>query len=137
MTIAMIAGTTLGFTQDSQPQLPILEKAELPVYPATAWYAGIRGTVHLKVSTDGKNVSKVEIESGQPMLAKAAEANVRTWLFRDHTPTSFETTFNYKLLPGTDCNVYNNNIALQLPTDVEITAKQVWICDPVAEEPKR
>jgi hypothetical protein len=73
------------------------------------------------------------------MLITAAEENVRTWLFEQHSPTTFETTFRYKLLPSkcdSNCNcdsVEKGSVLLQLPTDVEVNAKSVQICDPAVE----
>jgi hypothetical protein len=95
--------------------------------------ARIEGTVRLRVSTDGEKVVDVTVEQGQPLLAKAAQDNVRTWQFAKHSPTVFETTFAFHLL--TDCEqVYENGrITLTLPAEVEVTATPtVEECNPEA-----
>ncbi len=76
------------------------------------------------------------------MLAEAAQKNVKTWQFEPHTPTTFETTFHYKLLPSkcdAECNcdsVAKSSVLLQLPSDVEVNAKELIICDSASNKPR-
>lgn len=74
----------------------------------------------------------VTVESGQPMLAKAAQDNVRTWTFLKGEPTSFESRFSYKLNEGCDsATPENGRVVLELPTRVAITAPRwPFECDP-------
>ena len=53
---------------------------------------------------------RTEVESGQPMLAQAAQKNVKTWQFEQHSPTTFEVTFRYRLLKSkiTTQGMYNS-----------------------------
>ncbi len=74
-----------------------------------------------------------------PMLARAAKENMETWQFEQHTPTSFEATFRYKLLPS-ECDaqcscdsVEKGTILLRLPDEVEVSAKELMICDAAVE----
>jgi len=73
------------------------------------------------------------------MLAQAAKENVKTWQFEQHRPTTFEATFHYKLLLSkcdSECNcdsVEKGSVLLQLPTNVEVSAKELLICDPAVE----
>jgi hypothetical protein len=99
--------------------------------------ARIRGVVRLRVSTDGKSVSSVEIVSGPPLLARLASDNVKTWLFKPHAPTSFDVTFHYKLLRPTKCDSNCNcefpgkeGVLLQLPAQVDLSAKIPMACSP-------
>jgi len=71
---------------------------EPPGYPGLAIDAGIQGLVHLRATTDGHFVTKIETEDGNPFLARAAAANLRTWRFTDHVRRTFEVTFDYQLL---------------------------------------
>ena len=77
----------------------------------------------------------MEIQSGQPMLAQAAQDNVKTWQFEKHPPTTFEATFHYRLLASkcdSACNcdsAERPSVLLHLPTDVEISAKELMVCD--------
>ena len=119
--------------KETAEALPIVISASMPLYPMPAWMAGIEGVVRLRISTDGRRVSTVLVESGPPMLAPATEQNVRTWQFKDHAPTSFVATFRYKLRHAEKCYLENGTAVLNLPTDVEVSAKRVLTCDPVSE----
>ena len=81
--------------------VPRITQRRQPDYPMLPWEAHIQGQVRLRVSTDSYCVAKVTAESSEPLLAQAAEANVRTWWFDTHKPGTFSVTFNYRLLePG-------------------------------------
>ena len=67
-------------------------------YPPLAREAQIEGQVRMRVSTDTYCVAKISTDSGDPILAQAAEANVRRWFFGSHKPGTFDLTFNYRLL---------------------------------------
>jgi hypothetical protein len=78
----------------------------------------------------------VEVESGQPMLARAAQDNVKTWQFDPHNPMTFEATFRYKLLPSrcdAQCSACDSvekpSVLLRLPSQVEVNAKELMVCD--------
>jgi len=112
-------------------KLPVAKSGEMPFYPPLANAARIQGDVHLRVTTDGSGVASVTVEGGQPMLAKAAEDNVRTWKFDPHEPTSFSTLFSYRLLAEPNCKTEksgNGEVHLNLPTQVEITANARGAC---------
>jgi hypothetical protein len=121
--------TTVGSSQQSVDRPPNVVSAAVPFYPPGPRMANVEGDVWLKVSTDGKRVSSVEVESGQPMLAQAAEDNVRTWEFREHKPTTFDVRFRYRLLPEFECDPDSGTAQLHLPVEVEVTAKRIKICD--------
>jgi hypothetical protein len=81
--------------------LPEVTGHREPTYDWLPFEARIQGQVRLRATTNGVRVVKVVRESGDALLADAAEANVRTWQFNYHTPGTFEATFNYRLLdPG-------------------------------------
>lgn len=132
---AIAQGTSNGSAQPRQP-LPTLKSGEMPLYPPLARLAHIEGNVKLRVSTDGERVTGVSVEEGQPMLAKAAEANVKTWQFVNHNPTVFETTFAFHLVEQTGCKPLSNNgkIMLNLPDHIDVTAPGASLggCDPDA-----
>src|SRR4051794_33375152 len=70
---------------------PTVTTAQAPLYPPLPRMAHIAGTVTLRVVTDGEKVAEVSVVNGQPMLAKAAQDNVKTWRFMKHEATTFET----------------------------------------------
>lgn len=131
----MSAGVFLSLVAiDAAPQndgsLPLVTSASIPIYPPLARMARIEGTVRIRISTNGSAVSKVEIESGQPLLAKASEENVKTWRFQKHSPTTFKVTFQYHMTPESLCEIDNPIVTLRLPSSIEIVAKGVRTCDP-------
>ena len=121
--------------QQKKPPLPTVLSANVPFYPRTPQEAHIQGVVQLRISTDGSRASSIEVESGPAMLAQAAKENVKTWQFEPHSPTTFEATFHYKLLPSSKCDsecncdsVGSGTMLLQLPTDVEVSAQNLPNC---------
>jgi len=118
VVIACIAH--VGAAQEASGVLPEVVQANVPLYPADALAAHISGEVHLRVTTDGKAVSAKSEETGPPMLVKAAEENVRTWGFANHTATSFEVIFSYKLTDSAKCEAGSRGVVLHLPREVEV-----------------
>ncbi len=129
--VVFAGGTTAGRGQTQGP--PVVDAAAVPFYPALARVARIEGAVRLRVRTDGKRASEVSVVSGHPLLARAAQENVRTWRFRSHSPTAFETTFHYRMLSESECEMDSGSVLLKLPTEIEVTAKGWQTCDPVVE----
>ena len=130
-------GASMSVGQQAKMVMPTVASASVPLDPRLILPARPQGDVVLRVSTDGQRVSAVEVKSGPPMLAEAAKDNVKTWQFEPHTPTSFEVTFHYKLLLPTKCDSECNcdseekeSVLLQLPTNVDVSAKVPAICDP-------
>jgi|GEM_PF-1967134 len=126
-------GATMSTAQQSKEPLPTVATAGVPFYPPVARVARIEGVVHLRLSTDGKRVSAISVESGPPALVQAAQENVRTWQFKDHSPTTFEATFRYKMLSESECEMDSGTVLLRLPTEVEVSARGVQTCDPTVE----
>jgi TonB family protein len=130
--VVTLAGTVVATAQQKSP--PNLLSASVPLYPRTPQMAHIEGVVHLRISTDGSRVASVEVQSGQPMLAQAAQDNVKTWQFEPHDPVTFVATFRYKLLPSkcdAKCNcdsAEKPSVFLQLPNNVEVNAKELMVC---------
>jgi len=127
-------GATVAVSQDRP--LPSVISASVPFYPRIPQQAHIEGVVRLRISTDGNRAASVEVESGQPMLARAAQDNVKTWQFDPHSPMTFEATFRYKLLPSrcdAECktcdSVEKPSVLLRLPSQVEVNAKELMVCD--------
>ena len=114
---------TIAFAQ-SQPEkgaaLPHVASAQDPVYPKIALATRVSGTVRLHVSTDGMRVIAIEIVSGPPMLLESARSTVQSWNFEKHTPTSFEVTFEYKLINVYGCKEVDRGVSLDLPAHVEV-----------------
>jgi len=104
--------------------LPSVTNFECPKYPSNAESMRLQGTVRMQVTTDGHKVVDVKLSPAHPVLAQAAEKNVRTWKFADHTPTSFTVTYfyvsegNYKPDPVTKCSA-----KMELPTKVTVSTK--------------
>jgi hypothetical protein len=120
----------LAWGQDSTQTAPLLRAAKVPTYPRVALLSHIQGVVKIRVTTNGKEVSSVEADSGPPMLVKAAKENVLTWEFEDHAPTTFVTVFTYSIRKPAQCDVGNSIAVLHMPQEVQISANGVKTCDP-------
>ena len=112
--------TCISYAQQVAEPLPEVISATVPFYPPIARAARIYGVVHLHLSTDGKRVSTIIGQTGPAMLIKSAEENVRTWIFAEYVPTSFDVSFRYNLLDVSKCETGNKPVVLHLPTEVEI-----------------
>ncbi len=129
LALALALAPNTSVAQQPNNPAPVVTSASVPLYPRIPLIAQITGVVRLRVSTDGSRVTSMEMESGPPILANAAEENVKTWQFEPHKPTTFETTFTYKLLPMTcdakgQCNGRQNDEGLlHFPTDVQINTR--------------
>ena len=78
--------------------VPEITQHTQPRYPLLPWEARIRGEVRMRVAADSYCVAKIATDSSEPLLAQAAEDNVRTWWFAYHKPGTFDLTFNYRFL---------------------------------------
>jgi hypothetical protein len=116
--------------QQAAEELPLVIDAKLPLYPVEANEAHIQGVVKIKVTTDGKKATSLEVVSGPPMLAKYAKENILTWEFANHRPTTFVTTFEYVIEDPGPCGFSNGTSVVHLPLEVRTTAKVVETCDP-------
>lgn len=141
LLLFMFGLAVLAYGQSAVPQAPVpaLASAAVPFYPRLAQQARIQGVVTLHLSTDGKRVSAIEGERGPLMLVKAAKENVKTWQFEPHMPTTFETTFRYRLFDSkcdSQCKcsgVEKATVMLRLPTEAEVSAETLMLCDPAVE----
>lgn len=140
---ALLLLAAFSVAQDKPAQingsLPKTVSASVPFYPELARETHIQGIVILRVSTDGKRVSAVDAENGHRLLVNAATENVKTWQFEPHSPTTFEVKFHYRLLNSkcdSECKCQSEEkeqVVLQLPTNVEMSAVALMTCDPAVE----
>ena len=102
VTLALLFWVPLG--NWAQPQtssaLPLVVQHADPTYPPLARQTRISGDVHVEITTDGESVISAAAIDGHPLLRSSAEANVRTWKFARHKPSTFSVTFRYKLDDG-------------------------------------
>jgi len=126
-------------TAQQREPVPNVVSASVPFYPRVAQKAHIEGVIRLRVTTDGVRASSIEIIGDPSILARVAIDYVTTWEFDDNRPITFDTTFHYRILPSKcddECNCTTTEapaVVLHLPSLVEISAAQVWTCDPVEE----
>ncbi len=115
------SGTRL-LSQSTSKALPVLVKAEVPRYPFPDRVMGIQGTIRMRVQTAGTAVQQVTVlsDGGHPVLASAAEANIRSWEFQKHDHAAFDVTYKYLLRSGSDGRMLN--AVLRLPVYVEVIA---------------
>ncbi len=107
--------------QQPKQALPMVAYAAVPLYPPRARVANVEGVVRVQVTTDGHRViTTVANPSSHPELAQAAQANVRTWQFTVHEPTTFTVTYRYKFVDDLKPEQNNPRVVLSLPTEVEV-----------------
>jgi len=110
--------------QETPADLPKVTMFECPKYPPKAESARLQGMVRMQVTTDGHAVANVKLTSGHPLLAPDAIKNVHTWMFADHTPTTFSVDYFYvfqghfKRDPANGCDA-----KLELPSKVTVSTK--------------
>jgi hypothetical protein len=95
---------------------------ECPTYPPLAKQNHIGGIVTIQATTDGKKIVDLKI-TGLPVLAEAAEANIRTWKLADDAPRNFTVKYIYVQEGEYEPDpVYNCRAKLELPNKVEVSA---------------
>jgi hypothetical protein len=116
--------------QKDTESLPTVTKFECPTYPEKARSLHIEGVITMQITTDGHGVSGVKVLRAARVLAPYAEANVRTWKFTDHLPTTFTVTYdyafegNYKQDPATKCEA-----KMDLPKSVKVSTESPLLQD--------
>ena len=108
--------------REQSQALPTVIDFVCPAYPPKAQSMRLSGTVKLQVTTDGHQIVQVKPLPSHPVLLEAADKNVRTWKFAEHTPTTFTVTFFYvgegkfKRDPVTKCDA-----KMELPSTVKVS----------------
>jgi hypothetical protein len=92
-----------------------------PTYPAAAKANHIGGIVTIQVSTDGKKITDLKT-TGLPLLASAAEENLRTWEFAENAPRNFTVRYLYVQEGEYEPDpVHHCRAKLELPNKVEVS----------------
>jgi Gram-negative bacterial TonB protein C-terminal len=105
------------------PESPVVNSAQMPLFPVLARQARIEGAVQVKVTTDGTSITKITASGAHKILLDAAEENVRTWKLYRHKPQTFTVTFVYKLESPEVNGFVNPTVLLELPSRVEVRTK--------------
>jgi hypothetical protein len=100
--------------------LPTVTGATVPLYPPIARVASLQGTVVLLVTTSGNKVESTKILSGHPLLAQAAESNIRTWTFIGNPPQSMKVVYRYEISEKCEGDP---SVKLAFPSEAWICAK--------------
>ncbi len=109
------------WAQPPEEERLVVRAARLPVYPPLARRGGITGAVVAEVEVKAGTVTRVEIKSGDRLLASETVANIRTWQFDADTNGSFSTAFVYHL-EKRKVGDEGPTVELHLPASVRITA---------------
>jgi hypothetical protein len=80
----------------------------------------LQGTVVLLVTTSGNKVESTKILSGHPLLAQAAESNIRTWTFIGNPPQSMKVVYRYEISEKCEGDP---SVKLAFPSEAWICAK--------------
>jgi len=107
--------------------VPLLVRAEIPLYPPVALAARLSGTVRIKVQVSKGAVVSTETDSSSSahtVLVSAAQKNVKTWQFAPDANGPFELTYIYQLETHEADLPENPRVEIQLPF-VKITGRPV------------
>jgi TonB family protein len=103
-TISLVVSGFLlmSATSYSQPKWDAyITSLQMPCYPPLARQARIQGIVRVKLTVAGDgSVASAEAVEGNPVLSRAAVANVQTWKFgttEQQQPEPTIVVFDYKL----------------------------------------
>lgn len=121
-----LIGLAVSHVLAAQPRkvaLPTVAEAKVPLYPPLARAANVQGKVRVRVTTVGRRVLMTSVENGLPLLAVAAEENLRTWQFASHEPISFIVTYTFKLVGNWKEQSDNPTVTMRLPTEVEVSTQ--------------
>ena len=100
--------------------LPTGSGAAVPLYPPLARAASVQGVVVLMGTTSGDKIESTKVLSGHPLLAAAAESNIRTWTFIGNPPQTFEVTYRYRI---SDQCKGTPSVKMDFPSGVTICSK--------------
>jgi hypothetical protein len=139
------SGTAISGADRQAARLPTVIAAAMPAYTGIALNARVRGRVRIQVYTDGEQVQLTVVQDGPRLLRDIAQANLKTWRFAPHQPTSFEVTFDFNAVnkshpdpcgPGRKAPWLGPDAvtSLDFPTAVRIEAvgEMAAFCDPTA-----
>jgi TonB family protein len=102
-----IVGILLAFHAYAGEWFPV--RIESTTYPLIATQARIAGAVRLRIALDGDgNATRIEVISGNAVLAKAAQDNLKLWKFtivptdRREAPKTIDFTYEFRLKGETE-----------------------------------
>ena len=100
--------------------LPTVTGAAVPLYPPIARAASVQGIVVLLATSSGDKVESTKVLSGHPLLAKAAESNIRTWTFIGKPPQSMKVIYRYEI--SEECGG-DPSVKLDFPSEATVCTK--------------
>lgn len=83
--------------------VPVIVSGDVPFASEFAISALLFSATRLRVTTDGRRAVDVSRVTGNYAVADGFSANVRTWRFADHQPTTFEVEFRISRLDYNPC----------------------------------
>jgi hypothetical protein len=98
LTLALLANLLSAAIVQAPEPPPALLAGDLPVYPVFARKAKVQGTVRIRLSTDGHRALSADQVVGNEMLIGSVQDAVKTWVFREHQPTTFEAEVRFKFI---------------------------------------
>jgi hypothetical protein len=93
VSVMSVAALVQRPSAQSSPVMPVVVSGDVPFAPEFAIRAKLFSATRLRVTTDGHRAVDVARVTGNVGVADDFSANVRTWRFADHQPTTFEVEF--------------------------------------------
>jgi hypothetical protein len=121
----LLAAPAFGQTASAAhvPAVPILRRADLPMYPPIWRLAHIRGKVTVLVKNG--RVVETEVKSGEAELRMPTVSNLKTWRFDDTVNDQFTVTYTYQISGEPTAGPTNPRVKVLPSLDVNITARPV------------
>jgi hypothetical protein len=102
----------------------IVQRADVPLYPAIAKTARLSGIVRIHVVVKNGAIAKTQVDSkANSVLVAAAQQNLKTWQFAQSAEGSFEVAYVYELRKEQSSSPENPHIEMDLPHLVKIVAR--------------
>lgn len=110
--------------QEAENQ-PVPIEMALPAYPARARMIDYEGVVLVAVTVAAGEVTKAEVQFGDPVLVHEAVTNVQTWRFAPDVNTSFTVEYDFHLEDRARAEGGNPSLEMRLPTYVRVTGQRI------------
>lgn len=118
----LVALLFLTVPPQTPPRLPV--HVESLQYPQVARMARIQGDIVVValIAADGHVIGVPNAPTGHPLLAKAAEENIKTWRFQSGAEGEARVTYRFEIDEKPATGDFPTTCKFDLPDSVTVTA---------------
>ncbi|MCP4539503.1 MAG: TonB family protein [Chloroflexi bacterium] len=110
----------ISYEKDFPQDRPFPIAMALPKYPPAARALDAQGIVIVGVTVSAGEVTRAEVQYGDPVLIEEALANVRTWRFSPEVNTSFSVDYEFRFEKRPMNEGRNPALEMRLPYFVKV-----------------